>query len=103
MDKEGNEIILVGDANCDFKTTANVNAKQLKFVYSEYQLEQLIKKFTRISVTKTEQRETKISKSLMDHFSTSSSKCILEAERPRNGNGRPLFGEWNKKSKCLAT
>ena len=43
MDKEGNEIILFGDTNCDFKNTANVNAKQLKLVYSEYQLEQFIK------------------------------------------------------------
>ena len=46
LDKEGFEIILVGDTNCDFKTIANANAKRLKLVYSEYQLEQLIKKYT---------------------------------------------------------
>ena len=54
-------------------------------------------------MTKTEQGETILSKSLMDHFSTPSSKYILEAECPSNGDGIPLFGEWNEKSKCLAT
>ena len=54
LDKEGKEIILVGDTNCDFKNSTNANTKKLKLVYSEYQIEQLIKKYTRVAVTTTE-------------------------------------------------
>ena len=49
-------------------------------MYSEYQIEQLIKKYTRVAVTTTELGEQRVSKSLIDHFSTSNSKCILDAD-----------------------
>ena len=52
----------------------------MKLVHSEYQLEQLIKKYTRIAVTRTELCEQKLSKSLIDHFSTLSSKYILQTD-----------------------
>ena len=78
MDTEGKETTFVGDRNCDFKNTANANAKQLKLVYSEYQLEQLNKMYTRIAVTRTALCEQRLSKSLNDHFSNSSSKYIIE-------------------------
>ena len=40
LDKEGKEIILVGDTSCNFKDRNNANTKTLKFIYSEYQIEQ---------------------------------------------------------------
>ena len=80
LDKEGKEIIFVGDTNCYFKNSTNANTKKLKLVYSEYQIEQLIKKYTRVAVTTTERGEQRVSKSLIDHFSTSNSKCILDAD-----------------------
>ena len=43
LDIEEKEIILIGDTNCDLKCSKNANAKQLKSIYSEYQLVQLIK------------------------------------------------------------
>ena len=58
----------------------NANTKKLKLVYSEYQLEQLIRSYTRIDVTTTEQGDKKISKSLIDHFSSSNPKFILKAD-----------------------
>ena len=54
LDREEKEIILIGDTNCDFKCSKNANAKQLKLIYSEYQLEQLIKSYTRVAMTTTE-------------------------------------------------
>ena len=36
----------IGDTNCDLKCSKNTNAKQLKSIYSEYQLVQLINCFT---------------------------------------------------------
>ncbi len=78
LDKAGKETILIGDTNCDFKNSADANTKQLKHVYSEFQIEQLIKQYTRVAVTTNKQGEQRISKSLIDHFSTSSPKYILE-------------------------
>ena len=80
LDKEEKEIILVGDTNCDTMDHKNANTKKLKLVYSEYQLEQLIKSYTRVAVTTTEQGDKRISKSLIDHFSTSNPKFILKAD-----------------------
>ena len=49
-------------------------------MYSEYQLEQLIKSYTRVAVATTEQGDKRIRKSLIDHFSTSNPKFILKAD-----------------------
>ena len=80
LDKVEMEIILVGDTNCDIMDHKNANTKKLKLVYAEYQLEQLIKSYTRVAVTTTEQGDKRVSKSLIDHFSTSNSKFILKAD-----------------------
>lgn len=80
LDQEGKEIILVGDTNCDFKNSTDANTKQLKLVYSEYKMEQLIKNYTRVAFTTTEQSGQRLSKSLIDNFSTSSSKYVLETD-----------------------
>ena len=49
-------------------------------IYSEYQLEQLIKSYTRVAVTTNERNEQITSKTLIDHFSTTSPKYILKAD-----------------------
>ncbi len=61
LDKEEKEIIIIGDTNCDFANKPNTNAKRLKTIYSEYQLEQLIKGYTRVSITNNENNEQRIS------------------------------------------
>ena len=61
LDKEEKEIIIIGDTNCDFAKKKNTNAKRLKAIYSEYQLEQLIKGYTRVSITNNENNEQRIS------------------------------------------
>lgn len=85
LDKEDKEVILIGDTNCDFKNAKNANAKKLKLIYSEYQLEQLIKGFTRVAMTTTESGEQKVSKTLIDHFSSTNPKYIIEADVIRTG------------------
>ena len=85
LDREEKEIILIGDTNCDFKCSKNANAKQLKLIYSEYQLEQLIKSYTRVAMTTTESGEQRTSKTLIDHFSSSNSKYIIEADVVKTG------------------
>ena len=85
LDKDEQEIILVGDTNCDFKDSKNTNAKKLRLVYSEYHLEQMIKDHTRIATTTTETGEQKTSKTLIDHFSTSCPKYILKADVIKTG------------------
>ena len=85
LDREEKEIILIGDTNCDLKCSKNANAKQLKSIYSEYQLVQLIKSYTRVSVTTTESGEQRTSNTLIDHFSSSHSKYIIEADVIKTG------------------
>ena len=80
LDNEEKEIILVGDTNCGIMDHIKANTKTIKLVYSENQLEQLIKSYTRVAVTTTEQGDKRISKSLIDHFSTSNPKFILKAD-----------------------
>jgi len=53
LESDEKEIILIGDTNCDFKNNKNANSKKLKSIYSEYQLEQLIKRYTRVVITTT--------------------------------------------------
>ena len=79
LDKDEKEIILVGDTNCDFKgSPLNSNAKKLQSVYAEYQIEQLIKAYTRVAIREGANGQSQISHSLIDHFSTNKSKYILE-------------------------
>ena len=54
--------------------------KGLKAIYSEYQLEQLIKGYTRVSITNNENNEQRIGKSLIDHFSTTKKQYISEVD-----------------------
>ena len=74
------KIILIGDTNCDFMSKQNGSTKTLKAIYSEYQLEQLIKSYTRVSTTANEHNEQRISKTLIDHFSTTKKQYIFEVD-----------------------
>ena len=80
LDQNEKEIILVGDTNCDFKCNRNSNANKLKFIYSEFQLEQLIKSYTRVAVTHTDDGDPTVSKTLIDHFSTNKPNYILNVD-----------------------
>ena len=85
VDKEEKEMILIGDTNCDFNSNQNANAKKLKMIYSEFQFTQLINKYTRVAVTTNERNEQKTTKTLIDHFSTTSPRYILRADVVRIG------------------
>ena len=85
VDKEEKEMILIGDTNCDFKNNQNANAKKLKTIYSEFQFTQLINNYTRVAITTNEQNEQKTTKTLIDHFSTTSPRYILRADVLRIG------------------
>ena len=74
------EIIFIGDTNCDLMDNRNANTKKLKKVYSEFQLEQLIKTYTRVAIKTSDNGTKRISKSLIDHFSTSNARYILKAD-----------------------
>ena len=52
--------------------------KKLQSVYAEYQIEQLIKAYTRVAIREGANGQSQISHSLIDHFSTNKSKYILE-------------------------
>ena len=78
FESEDKEIILMGDTNCDLKSSKNLNAKTLELWYREYQFEQMITDYTRIAVTTNETGESTTSKSLMDHFSTKRAKYIVK-------------------------
>ena len=80
LDQNEKEIILVGDTNCDFKCNRNSNANKLKFIYSEFQLEQLIKSYARVAVTHTDDGDPTVSKTLIDHFSTNKPNYILNVD-----------------------
>ena len=75
----------IGDTNCDLKCSKNANAKQLKSIYYEYQLVQLIKSYTRVAVKTTESGEQRTSNTLIDHFSSSHSNYITEADVIKTG------------------
>ena len=80
LENDEKEIILIGDTNCDFKINKNTNSKKLKSISSDYQLEQLIKRYTRVAITTTEPGEQKVSKTLIDHFSSANPQYIIEAD-----------------------
>ena len=76
---------MCGDTNCDFKDPKNKNTKLLKQLYNEYQLEQLIKDYTRVAVRITKENEHHTSKTLIDHFSTNKPKYILSSGVIKSG------------------
>ena len=51
VDIEGKQMILIGDTNCDLKKGRDSNTRKITLIYSEFQFEQLIKDFTRVSTT----------------------------------------------------
>ena len=79
FDSEDTEIILMGDTNCDLKSSKNPNAKMLKQLYREYQFEQMFTDYARVAVTTNETGESTTSKSLIDHFSTNRAKYIVKS------------------------
>ena len=79
FEREDQEILLFSDANCELKDAKNKNTQQLKQFCNEYQLEQLIKDYTRVPVRVTKENEHHTSKTLIDHFSTNKPKCILSS------------------------
>ena len=79
LDRDEKEIILVGDTNCDFRgSPLSSNAKKLQSVYAEYQIEQLIKAYTRVAISNGATEQSPISHSLIDHYSTNKRNYILE-------------------------
>ena len=80
LENDKKEILLISDTNCDFKNDKNATSKELKSIESEHQLEPLIKRYTRIAITTTEPGEQKVSKILMDHFSSTNANYIIEAD-----------------------
>ena len=80
LDSQDRETILIIDTNCDLMDNRNSNTKKLKQVYSEFQLEQLIKTYTRVAIKTSDNGTKRISKSLIDHFSTSKARYILKTD-----------------------
>ena len=78
LDAEEKEIILVGDTNCDYKKPKDCNTRKLKLIYSEFQFEQFITDFTRVSTTKSSNGETNTSKTVINHFFTNRPNFISE-------------------------
>ena len=75
LDREGKEIILLGDTNCDFasKSTGQLsdnNAKHLRSIYDLFSFTQLVEEPTRVTL------ETA---TLIDHIATTCPNNILES------------------------
>ena len=75
LDKEGKEIILLGDTNCDVTITApdlppGNNFKHICSLYELFSLKQLIEEPTRVTFT---------SSSIIDHIATTSARNIVES------------------------
>ena len=75
LDKEGKEIILLGDTNCDLTITApdqpaKNNSKHICSLYELFSLNQLIEEPTRVTLT---------SFSIIDHIATTSARNIIES------------------------
>ena len=80
LDQNEKEMILVDDTNCDFRCNQNSNANKLKFISSEFQIEQLIKSYTRVAVAHTDDGDPTVSKTLIDHFSANKPNYILNVD-----------------------
>ena len=77
------EVIVIGDTNCDKcdkKEGRNANTKKLTQVYSEFQMEQLIKTYTRAATNTCDNAIKRISRPLIDHFSTSNAIYFLKTD-----------------------
>ena len=75
LDKEGKEIILLGDTNCDLTITApdlppGNNSEHIRSLYDLFSLKQLIEELTRVTFT---------SSSIIDHIATMSARNIVES------------------------
>ena len=75
LDREGKEIILLGDTNCDLtkrapNQPADNNAKHISSLYELFSLKQLIEEPTRVTLTTS---------SMIDHVATTSARNIIEA------------------------
>ena len=75
LDREGKEIILLGDTNCDLTKRApdqpaDNNAKHISSLYELFSLKQLIEEPTRVTLTTS---------SMIDHVATTSARNIIEA------------------------
>ena len=79
LDREEKDTILIGDTNRDFKSNHDGNCKMLKQIYAEFQFSQMINRYTRVAVASNERNEQRTTKTLIDHFSTTSPKRILRA------------------------
>ena len=102
LEKENKEIILFGDTNCDLKNKQNKNAKKLDMIYCEFQLEQLIKEYTRVAVTTNELNEQVVTKTLIDHFSSSCPKYIMHSDVLKIGMVDHYLVYGLPKNQCLA-
>ena len=74
------EIILIGDTNCGIKDNRNGTTKKLKQVYSEFQMGQFRKTYTRAAINTSDNGTKRISRSLIDHFSSSKARYILKID-----------------------
>ena len=79
LEKENKEIILWIEGII-LKNKQNKNAKKLIMIYSDFQLEQLIKDYTRVALTTNELNEQTVAKTLIDRFSSSCPKYILHSD-----------------------
>ena len=75
LDREGKEIILLGDTNCDLTKRApyqpaDNNAKHISSLYELFSLKQLIEEPTRVTLTTS---------SMIDHVATTSARNIIES------------------------
>ena len=75
LDKEGKEIFLLGDTNCDLTITApdlppGNNSKHIRSLYELFSLKQLIEEPTRVTLT---------SSSIINHIATTSARNIVES------------------------
>ena len=68
--KEGKEIILIGDTNCDLLNSEDNNTKHMCELYNLFSLKQLIEEPT---------METLSSSTLIDHIATSSPSNVVES------------------------
>ena len=75
MDKEGKEIILLGDTNCDLtpkqaEQPIDNNSKHMLDLYELFSLKQLIEEPTRVTLTTS---------SIIDHIATTSARNIVKS------------------------
>ena len=79
-------MILVGGTNCNVKCHQNGNAKSSSISnLSEFQLEQLIRSYTRVAKTLSGKDSATISKTVIDHISTKKPKYILKVDTIETG------------------